>query len=136
MPDGNTSVFQACVRTPFATLGITATDRYVTGIRFLAPSVRGFAPPRDTIAFLACVQLQSYLFIALIALTAVIVLESVLLARRVKRIVLKRFPKTEQRMGGLYWYAIQRSIMPRSMRNPRPRMSYKAKEDDLGKVVK
>lgn len=82
------------------------------------------------------VQLQSYLFIALIALTAVIVLESVLLARRVKRIVLKRFPKTEQRMGGLYWYAIQRSIMPRSMRNPRPRMSYKAKEDDLGKVVK
>jgi hypothetical protein len=82
------------------------------------------------------VQLQSYLFIALIALTAVIVLESFLLARRVKRIVLKRFPKTDQRMGGLYWYAIQRSIMPRSMRNPRPRMSYKAKEDDLGKVVK
>lgn len=82
------------------------------------------------------VQLQSYLFIALIALTAVIVLESVLLARRVKRIVLKRHPKTDQRMGGLYWYAIQRSIMPRSMRNPRPRMSYKAKEDDLGKVVK
>lgn len=82
------------------------------------------------------VQLQSYLFIALIALTAVIVLESFLLARRVKRIMLKRFPKTDQRMGGLYWYAIQRSIMPRSMRNPRPRMSYKAKEDDLGKVVK
>lgn len=82
------------------------------------------------------VQLQSYLFIALIALTAVIVLESVLLTRRVKRIVFKRFPKTEQRKGGLYWYAIQRSIMPRSMRNPRARMSYKAKEDDLGKVVK
>lgn len=82
------------------------------------------------------VQLQSYLFIALLALTAVIVLESVLLARRVGRIVFKRFPKTEQRKRGLYWYAIQRSIMPRSMRNPRPRMSYKAKEDDLGKVVK
>lgn len=82
------------------------------------------------------VQLQSYLFIALIALTAVIVLESVLLTRRVKRIVFKRYPKTEQRKGGLYWYAIQRSIMPRSMRNPRARMSYKAKEDDLGKVVK
>ena len=82
------------------------------------------------------VQLQSYLFIALIALTAVIVIESVLLARRVKRIVFTRFPKSEQRKGGLYWYAIQRSIMPRSMRSPRPRMSYKAKEDDLGKVVK
>jgi hypothetical protein len=82
------------------------------------------------------VQLQSYLFIALIALTAVIVLESVFLTRRVSRIVFKRYPKTEQRKGGLYWYAIQRSIMPRSMRNPRARMSYKAKEDDLGKVVK
>src|SRR5258706_7902314 len=61
MPDANAAGFQACVRTPFATLGITATDRHVTGIRFLAPSVRGFAPPRDTIAFLACVQLQQYL---------------------------------------------------------------------------
>ena len=31
--------FQACLRTPFATLGITTTDKHVTGIRFLAPSV-------------------------------------------------------------------------------------------------
>jgi methylated-DNA-[protein]-cysteine S-methyltransferase len=61
MPDGTTRVFQACVRTPFATLGITATEQYVTGIRFLAPSVRAIAPPRNTIAFLACVQLQEYL---------------------------------------------------------------------------
>lgn len=61
MPDGNAAAFQACVRTPFATLGITATDTHVTGIRFLAPSVRAFAPARGTIAFLACVQLQEYL---------------------------------------------------------------------------
>jgi methylated-DNA-[protein]-cysteine S-methyltransferase len=61
MPDGRGFAFQACVRTPFATLGITATDTHVTGIRFLAPSVRALAPPRDTIAFLACVQLQEYL---------------------------------------------------------------------------
>jgi methylated-DNA-[protein]-cysteine S-methyltransferase len=61
MPDGGPSAFQACVRTPFATLGITANERFVTGIRFLAPSVRAFAPPRNTIAFLACVQLQQYL---------------------------------------------------------------------------
>lgn len=53
--------FQACVRTPFATLGISATERFVTGVRFLAPSVPAKAPPRDTIAFLACVQLQLYL---------------------------------------------------------------------------
>jgi len=61
MPDGSATAFQACVRTPFATLGITATDTHVTGIRFLAPSVRALAPPRGTIAFLACVQLQEYL---------------------------------------------------------------------------
>ena len=61
MPDGQLQAFQACVRTPFATLGICANERFVTGIRFLAPTVRAFAPPRNTIAFLACVQLQEYL---------------------------------------------------------------------------
>jgi len=61
MPEGGAGAFQACVRTPFATLGITATDKHVTGIRFLAPTVRAFAPPRNTIAFLACIQLQAYL---------------------------------------------------------------------------
>ena len=53
--------FAACVRTPFATLGITTDATHVTGIRFLAPGTPAKAPPRDTIAFLACVQLQSYL---------------------------------------------------------------------------
>ena len=53
--------FQACVRTPFATLGINATRTHVTGIRYLAPSVAAKAPPRNTIAFLACVQIQQYL---------------------------------------------------------------------------
>ncbi|WP_168801429.1 DUF3043 domain-containing protein [Glycomyces buryatensis] len=62
--------------------------------------------------------------------------DSYFLCRKVWRLVMKRFPKTTQRKPGLYWYAIQRSIMFRSMRNPRPRMSYKATEDDLGQVVK
>jgi methylated-DNA-[protein]-cysteine S-methyltransferase len=53
--------FQACVRTPFATLGVTTTATHVTGIRFLAPSVPAKAPPRDSLAYLACVQLQAYL---------------------------------------------------------------------------
>ena len=53
--------FQACLRAPFATLGITATRTHVTGIRYLAPSVAAKAPPRGTIAFLACVQIQAYL---------------------------------------------------------------------------
>ena len=53
--------FDARVRAPFATLGITATETHVTGIRFLAPSVPAKMPKRDTIAHLACVQLYSYL---------------------------------------------------------------------------
>ena len=61
MPDGGRPAFQACVRTPFATLGITASDTHVTGIRFLAPSTPALAPKRGTLAFLACVQIQSYL---------------------------------------------------------------------------
>ena len=63
MPDGSLHVeaFQACLRAPFSTLGITTTDTHVTGIRFLAPSVAARAPKRNTIAFLACVQIQSYL---------------------------------------------------------------------------
>jgi len=53
--------FEACVRAPFATLGITATATHLTGIRFLAPTVPGKMPKRNTMAHLACVQLNSYL---------------------------------------------------------------------------
>jgi len=53
--------FQARVRTPFATLGITTTATHVTGVRFLAPDTPALAPPRGTIAHLACVQIQAYL---------------------------------------------------------------------------
>lgn len=53
--------FQAQLRAPFATLGITTTDTHVTGVRFLAPSTPAKAPARGSIAHLACVQLQSYL---------------------------------------------------------------------------
>ena len=53
--------FQACLRAPFGTIGISATDTHVTGIRYLSPDVPALAPKKNTIAFLACVQLQAYL---------------------------------------------------------------------------
>lgn len=53
--------FQARVRTPFATVGIATDGGHVTGIRYLAPSVGALAPPRNSVAHLACVQLQAYL---------------------------------------------------------------------------
>lgn len=51
----------ARVRTPFATLGIEATESHVTGIRFLAPSVPALMPARNSIAHLACAQIAAYL---------------------------------------------------------------------------
>ena len=53
--------FDACVRAPFATLGITTSATHLTGIRFLAPTVPAKMPKRNTMAHLACVQLNSYL---------------------------------------------------------------------------
>lgn len=55
------AAFEACVKTPFATLGIATDGRHVTGIRYLAPSTAARAPRPDTVAYLACVQIQAYL---------------------------------------------------------------------------
>ena len=49
------------MRTPFATIGISASDTHVTGIRYLSPGVPALAPKKDTVAFLACVEIQAYL---------------------------------------------------------------------------
>ncbi|WP_025274125.1 DUF3043 domain-containing protein [Haloglycomyces albus] len=64
-----------------------------------------------------------------------VVIDSTVLAKKTWRLVTKRFPNTQERKRSLYWYVISRSIMFRSMRQPRVRMTYKAKEDDLGKFV-
>ena len=62
MPDGSVApAFHACVRAPFATLGIVTSDTHVTGIRFLAPTTPAKAPQRNSIAHLACIQIQAYL---------------------------------------------------------------------------
>src|SRR5260221_13104792 len=63
MPDSGVTMdtFRACLRAAFATLGSTTSDAHVTGIRFLAPLPAALAPRRNSIAFLACVQIQAYL---------------------------------------------------------------------------
>ncbi len=53
--------FEACVRTPFATIGISADESHVTALRYLSPDVPALAPKMNTIAHLVCVQLQAYL---------------------------------------------------------------------------
>jgi methylated-DNA-[protein]-cysteine S-methyltransferase len=61
MRDAPVDGFQACVRTPFATLGIATNATHLTGVRFLAPTVPALAPKKGSLAHLVCVQLQAYL---------------------------------------------------------------------------
>jgi hypothetical protein len=51
-----------------------------------------------------------------------LVLDSVLISRRVRKLIQERHPKTTQRMGSLYLYAIMRSITFRRIRMPAPRV--------------
>ncbi|MEJ3745298.1 DUF3043 domain-containing protein [Actinomycetes bacterium KLBMP 9797] len=66
------------------------------------------------------IRLASNLLWAALALG--VVLDSLLISRKVKRLVRERLPKSTQRMGSLYLYAIMRSITFRRMRMPKPRV--------------
>jgi hypothetical protein len=56
-------------------------------------------------------------------LGAGVILDSVLISRRINKLIRERFPKTQQRMGGLYLYAVMRSLSYRRMRVPKPRVN-------------
>jgi hypothetical protein len=66
------------------------------------------------------VQLGSNLLWVLLALA--VVLDSILISRKIKRLVQERHPRSTQRMGSLYLYGIMRSITFRRMRMPKPRV--------------
>jgi hypothetical protein len=66
------------------------------------------------------IRLVSNMLWAVLALGVLI--DSVLISRKVKRLVRERFPKTTQRMGSLYLYSITRSITFRRMRMPKPKV--------------
>ncbi|MFY1703433.1 MULTISPECIES: DUF3043 domain-containing protein [Micromonospora] len=57
------------------------------------------------------------------ALALGVVIDSILISRKIKKLVRERFPRTDQRMGSLYLYAIMRSITFRRMRAPEPRVT-------------
>jgi hypothetical protein len=57
-----------------------------------------------------------------VALAVALVVDSVLISRRIRKLVRQRFPKSTERLGSLYFYAIMRSISFRRMRAPVPRV--------------
>ncbi|ROT31343.1 DUF3043 domain-containing protein [Micromonospora sp. HM5-17] len=67
------------------------------------------------------VRLASNLLWGLLAVALVI--DSVLISRRIRKLVRERFPNTDQRMSSLYLYAIMRSITFRRLRAPVPRVN-------------
>ncbi|WP_089013288.1 DUF3043 domain-containing protein [Micromonospora inositola] len=57
------------------------------------------------------------------ALALGVVVDSVLISRKIKKLMRERFPKSDQKLGSLYLYAIMRSITFRRMRAPAPRVN-------------
>ncbi len=56
------------------------------------------------------------------ALALIFIVDCVVLCRRVRKLLRARFPKTEQRTGSLYLYAVMRSITFRKLRMPAPKL--------------
>ena len=71
------------------------------------------------------VQVAANLLWALLALGVIV--DSVLISRKTKKLVTERFPKTGQRMGSLYLYGIMRGLTFRRMRVPKPQVDLGAK---------
>jgi hypothetical protein len=67
------------------------------------------------------IQLASNILWAVLALG--VVLDSILIARKVKQLTRERFPKTEQRVGSLQIYGVMRALTFRRMRVPKPQVS-------------
>ncbi|MEV8507580.1 DUF3043 domain-containing protein [Actinoplanes sp. NPDC051475] len=71
------------------------------------------------------VQIGANLLWAILAVTVVV--DSILISRRIKKLVTERFPKTTQRLGSLYLYGIMRGLTFRKMRVPKPQVELGAK---------
>jgi hypothetical protein len=71
------------------------------------------------------VQLGANLLWAILALGVII--DSVLISRKIKRLVTERFPDTKVRVGSLYLYGIMRGLTFRRMRTPKAQVEIGAK---------
>lgn len=55
------TLYDAVVKGPAFAVGVTTDTRHITGLSLLPAATRAKAPPPDTLAYLACVQLSGYL---------------------------------------------------------------------------
>jgi hypothetical protein len=67
------------------------------------------------------VQVAANILWALLAIGVVV--DSVLISRKVRRLVRERFPKTTQKMGSLSLYGLMRGLTFRRMRVPKPQVN-------------
>ena len=72
-------------------------------------------------------QVRSYTVSLWLVFFLVIIADSVVLGRRIKRTVLERFPNQDHKMKGLVWYGITRATMVRRWRFPKPEVRLGAK---------
>jgi hypothetical protein len=56
-----------------------------------------------------------------------VLVDGVLICRKINKLIRERFPKTQQRLGSLYMYAVMRSLSYRRFRIPKPRVDVGAK---------
>jgi hypothetical protein len=95
-------------------------SRRTIGTWFFGITFVGFNRALNPSVYLAA----NLLFLLFAVATAA---DSYLITRRVQKLVTERFPKTEQRMRSLYFYAIMRGISFRFIRNPKPKVKPGAK---------
>ncbi|MEU8241502.1 DUF3043 domain-containing protein [Actinoplanes missouriensis] len=97
-------------------------SRHTVGSWFIAGAVVvliGSSVPNRTVRDI------STLIWALLALAVLV--DSILIARKIKKMVRERFPDSSQRMGSLYLYGIMRGLTFRRMRIPKAKVSFGAK---------
>ena len=68
-------------------------------------------------------QLRSYTVSLWLVFFLVIIADSIVLGRKVKKTVLERFPNQDHKMKGLVWYGITRATMVRRWRFPKPEVA-------------
>jgi hypothetical protein len=66
--------------------------------------------------------LAAYGNLLFIVMLVLVLFDSIILSRKIKRVVSERMPKAAPRWSSLYWYGIMRAISFRGMRAPKPKV--------------